>query len=224
MTDLIPIAPHDLVAMDEYVGSHPLLIDIVYANADHPRNIFGRAIYRADARLWLHRDMADIVLAAAQICYDRHGLLFELKDGLRPVEAQAAMLDTDIVRAHPQWLEDPRLLSPPGKGGHPRGMAIDIILKTEAGGIVDMGTPFDHLVTDKNDNPAARDYRGLDDHVYKNREKLESAMVEAGDRAGKPILPLPAEWWDFRFFPEYSNQYSPIADMDLPSQQKMMKS
>jgi D-alanyl-D-alanine dipeptidase len=120
------------------------------------------------------------------------------------------------------------LFSPPGKGGHPRGMAVDIILVDKNGAEVDMGTPFDYLTADKSDNPAARDYadfgRGEDYNkmVRANRKILEDAMVQAARQLGKEIWPLPQEWWDFRFKNEYTATFAPVADADLPARKKMM--
>lgn len=217
------IAPADLVAMDEYEKSHRLRVDLVYADAAHPENIFKAALYRPEARLWLHRAFAEVVLRAAEICYQRWGGVFILKDGLRTVEAQQAMQDTAIVRANPQWCaEGPnRLLSPPGRGGHPRGMAVDVAVEDENGMPWDMGTSFDHLTTDPADNPAARSYKNLPRHVLENRARLEQAFNEAARELGRPVLPLPAEWWDFRFPASYSEDYAPLSDNDLPPAMRM---
>ena len=148
---LTPISPADLVALDDFTTTHPLKIDLVYAKPEHPDNMFKTKIYRPDARMLGHRELVSIILAAAQICFKKTGWIFEVKDCLRTFEAQALMRDTDIVKAHPQWLEEPgRLLSPPGAGGHPRGMAVDIILVDKNGTEIDMGTRFDFLTEDRN--------------------------------------------------------------------------
>lgn len=213
------ILPEDLVALDAFVGKYPLKVDLVYAKADHRDNLFGCAIYRSEARMWCHKELLPIILKASELCYKQSGLIFEVKDCLRPIEAQAAMAETEIVRRNPQWLEEPnRLLSPPGKGAHPRAMAIDIILRTENGEEVDMGTRFDHLATDPRHNPAARDYNDLSKEVLARRKLLEECMLEAGKMEGRPILPLPQEWWDFRFPPSYYEQFAPISDSELGSQ------
>ena len=223
MTNPLIIIPHDdLIAMDMLAAQTPLRIDIVYAQAAHPENIFGRALYRPDARLWLHRDFSEIVLLAAKRCYETLGLFFVLKDGLRTIEAQALMQETDIVKANPHWTQEPnRLLSPPGKGGHPRGMAVDIVLETQAGDLVDMGTRFDHLTTDPSVNPARRGFPGISPEAQKNRQILEDFMTAAARDLNRPLLPLPSEWWDFRFPASYSERYAPISDKDLPPQMRM---
>lgn len=222
METLRVIRPADLVPLDDYLSSHPLRIDLVYAQEKHPHNMFGRAIYRSDARMWCHVELLPIILRAANLCHQRSGYIFELKDCLRTVEAQALMRDTDIVRANPQWLEEPnRLLSPPGRGGHPRGMAIDIILVTENGDVVDMGTPFDYFTRDRSINPAARDYRDFPPQVLDNRKLLEDCMMTAAAEEGHELLPLPQEWWDFRFPYAYSNLFEPISDAALPADMRM---
>lgn len=217
------ISPDDLVCMNDFTGTHPVRIDLVYADKSHPLNIFKTGIYRPDAKLWLHKDLAEITLHAAKLCHDAHGLWFSLKDGLRPIEAQQAMSETAIVKANPHWCIDGpnRLLSPPGKGGHPRGMAIDITLETESGIDIDCGTIFDYLTPDPADNPAAREYSNLSPEVIANRKKLDVAMMDATKEHHKELLLLPSEWWDFRFTREHINDFEPLSDADLRPDQVM---
>jgi len=222
------IPPADLQAFEDFTATHPVAVDLVYAQAEHRDNIFGTALYRREARLWGHKDMVALALIAAEICHRDYGWILEVKDCLRPVEAQAAMQETAIVRANPHWMEEPRLLSPPGKGGHPRGMAIDLLPLTENGEEVDMGTRFDYLSEDRVNNPAARDYTDFkEDAAYNrmicgNRQKLTEAMQDAAAQRGMDLLPLPQEWWDFRFYPVYTNDFLPILDASLPEDMQMM--
>jgi len=212
----------ELVALEDFTGAHPLKVDLVYAQARHPDNMFKAAIYRPDAKMLGHRDMAGIILNAAQICFRKTGWIFEVKDCLRTVEAQEMMRQTDIVKAHPQWLEEPgRLLSPPGKGGHPRGMAVDIILIDPNGDEIDMGTPFDYLTEDRGNNPAARNYTAFSSEILGNRRVLEEAMMQSAREAGRELLPLPQEWWDFRFPAAHTALFEPIRDADLPPEMRM---
>ncbi len=140
----IEIDPADLVPMDLFTEGFPVRIDLVYARERHPDNIFGK-IYHDKARLWTHKDLAAITLLASNICHERYGLYFSLRDSLRTKEAQTLMQQADIVRRNPHWCEEPnRLLSPPGAGAHPRGMAMDLVLEDKDGGLIDMGTPFDY--------------------------------------------------------------------------------
>lgn len=226
--NLIKISVEDLCAFDDYTQSHPIAIDLVYAQAEHRDNIFQHSLYRPKAKLWGHKDMVKLTLDAARICYDRYKWITEVKDCLRPVEAQAAMQETEIVKANPHWMVEPRLLSPPGAGGHPRGMAVDIIPLTENGEEVDMGTYFDYLSEDRDDNPAARNYTKFshdkehNDMILSNRQKLTDAMLEAAKNMKMELLPLPQEWWDFRFMPAYTSRFEPIQDQDLPEHMRIV--
>jgi len=217
------IKPADLICMNQFIDHEPIEIDLVYADAAHPENIFGAALYRDGAQFWLHRELADIVLNVARLAQSERGAKLVLKDGLRTIEAQVAMQETDIVKANPQWCEPGpnRLLSPPGTGGHPRGMAVDVNLIGEDGQEWDMGTAFDHLTTDPAVNPAARSYQVFPANVLANRVYLETLFLRAADIAGQTILPLPSEWWDFRFPHDYSSQFAAISDVDLPEDMRM---
>ncbi len=195
----------------------PFLIDIVYAKAQHSENIFGCALYHENARLVLHRDMARIILLCARTLKEKYSWTLILKDGLRPVEAQARMMETDIVRRNPHWLEGPRrMLSSPGIGAHPRGMAIDVSAIDSTGQPVDMGTVFDEMT-----EQSARDYTGFPAQITENRERLQNAFTETAAKLGLPMLPLPSEWWDFRFPADYSNGFAPLSDSDLPDDLKI---
>jgi D-alanyl-D-alanine dipeptidase len=211
--------------MTGFAAAFPLKVDLVYADGAHPENIFKTGLYRSDAKLWLHADFASIVLLAARLMRDRHNGLFILKDGLRTVEAQAAMQRTAIVRANPHWSHGPeRLLSLPGQGGHPRGMAVDVVVADAAtGALWDMGTSFDHLSTDPAANPARRSFQGFPPHILDNRKKLEACFTDAGRMLNLPVLPLPAEWWDFRFPASHSERYAAVSDADLPASQQMTR-
>lgn len=222
------IAPGDLVVLDDFVGRKPLRVDTVYAKADHKDNMFKTNIYRANAKMLCHFQLAPLIVRAAELLFAKSGYVMECKDCLRPLEAQQAIVDSAIVQAHPQWLEEPRLFSPPGKGGHPRGMAIDVVMIDKNGDEIDMGTPFDYLTTDKSINPAARDYtdfgRGdaYNAMVTENRTLLTGVMLQAAADMGRALWPLPQEWWDFRFPNDYTALYKPVSDAELPPSLRMM--
>lgn len=146
-----------------------LRTDLAYAKDDNL--LFGERIYRPDAGLWLHLDLAKITENAARKIHQAHGWRLVVYDGLRTTDAQARMLRTQRVEDNPRWLEEPRLLSPPGAGGHPRGMAVDVGLEDSSGQIVDMGTPFDFLAPSPEaaHNPAHRDYPGLTPEAAHNQ-------------------------------------------------------
>lgn len=208
------IPSDDLVCMNGHENSTNLSVDLAYA---HPDNfLFGEIIYRADANLFLHKDLARAVLHAAQDAYDQYGYTLVLYDGLRTTDAQALMLDTQRVKDNPHWLEKPRLLSPPGAGGHPRGMAVDVSLRSDTGELLDMGTPFDDLTP-----KAHRDYPNLTPQQIQNRQVLHDLMINAGTMEKAPVTALPQEWWDFRFPKEIYETYAPLSDRDLPEPMRM---
>ena len=215
------ISPDDLICMNDYADTHPIVIRIAYARDDNL--LFGERIYSQVARLFLHRDLAKIVLSAARKVFkDTNGVLV-LYDGLRVVEAQQAMLETQRVQDNPQWLEEPRLLSPPGAGGHPRAMAIDVSIQSADGSLLDMGTEFDYLAENSapDANPAHRDY-AHSDHIQANRKLLDDAMLGAAKEAGITMIALPQEWGDFRVPASVYEQYAPLSDGDLPDHMKIM--
>lgn len=212
--------PNDFIEITPNSASVPLKVDLVYTQADHPDNIFKTAIYKPDARLWCHPDLFSITMRAAEICFQTSGYYFEIKDCLRPVEAQEKMNTTPVVQANPHWVGE--MLAYAGQGGHPRGMAIDIILIDEHGDAVDMGTSFDYFSEDPDNNPSARNHIDFPDIVLQNRAYLENAMLQAAREKGFDLLPLPQEWWDFRFYTEYTNRFAPLYDRNLPDHMKLV--
>lgn len=202
------LSPADFVAMDWFEADHPVSVDPVYARANHPRNIFKTALYEPCAQLWLHKDLAKIVLRAAHKLNEDFGQRLTLYDGLRVVEAQERMHATPTIKIeNPEWgIAGNPYLSLPGEGGHPRGMAVDVTIDE-----LDMGTGFDEMTPQ-----SARDYTDFDKDILDNRNHLESALGEAAAALHLPLLPLPSEWWDFRFPRSYSEAFAPVRDADLP--------
>ncbi len=215
--DMKKILPSDLALMnnDDY------RVELAYAQEDNL--LFGERIYRKNAKLWLYRDLALIVSRAARLCRDDYGYRFVLYDGLRTVEAQEAMMQTRRVRDNPHWLDEPRLLSPAGGGGHPRAMAIDIGLETQDGAVLDMGCAFDYLAENphKDKNPAHRDYAHAP-HILQNRKALDDCMMRASRELSLPLVPLAEEWWDFRLPSDIYTLYAPIREDDLPKDMKLL--
>ena len=211
------ITPENLATLDEGVQNGSLRIDLAYAREDN--HLFRERIYRHDAKLWLHRNLADIVLLAAGELYKHHDLRLVIFDGLRTTESQEKMLHTKRVQDNPHWLEEPRLLSPPGQGGHPRAMAVDVTLETMDGEQLDMGTVFDELCEDPSPetNKAHRDHPYLSEEVQHNRALLDEAMLKAAKQTDHELFLLPQEWWDFRFPSHIYNQYAPLSEKDLPA-------
>ncbi|MCK6417981.1 MAG: D-alanyl-D-alanine carboxypeptidase family protein [Alphaproteobacteria bacterium] len=212
------LQPDDIIDM---TNAHTnLRIDLVYAHDDNL--LFGERIYRPEARLWLHRDLAHVIIVAADLLQAQNYRLV-LYDGLRTVDAQEKMLHTKRVQQNSHWLQEPRLLSPPGKGAHPRGMAIDCALETDAGALLDMGTPFDYLAENAapKHNPAHRDYPGLSAAAKTHRNILHNAIWEGAAGCGVEIMGLPQEWWDYRLPAAVYEQYAPLRDADLPPPMRM---
>lgn len=219
------IEPSDLVDIEAAARDAGIRLKVVlaYSHAVPALNhVFREPIYRADARMWVHRDLARIVLRAADSCQRETGLIFVLLDCLRTVDAQARMAACSVVRQNPHWTQPGpgQLLSNPGEGAHPRGMAIDIMLEHPDGTPVDMGTVFDHFSEDPHDNPAARDYPCPPD-VAANRDLLNRYMLDAARTCGHDLWLLPSEWWDFRFPPAVYSRYAPLRDADLPAHMRM---
>ncbi|PCI55221.1 MAG: D-Ala-D-Ala dipeptidase [Alphaproteobacteria bacterium] len=218
MTTRKTIQPQDLVCMNEFASMHHYRVDLAYAQDDNL--LFGERIYREDAKLWLHVSLAKIVKKSATYCFENHKLRFILYDGLRTTDAQEAMMKTQRALDNPHWLEKARLLSPPGAGGHPRGMAIDIGLETLDGELIDMGTAFDYLSEDPEKNPAHRAFPHNQD-VIDNRKILDDSMKQAATSLNMPLLLLPEEWWDFRLPPDIYEQYEPLSENDLPAHMRL---
>lgn len=217
------LKPEQFIALDDFADRFPIRIELAYAY-DRPPNIFGE-IYHDKARLWIYEPLGRAVLKASRKIYDTHRFYLTAYDSLRTVDAQAAMAATEIARRHPQWFEEPRVLSPPGAGAHPRGMAVDVGLAREDGSVVDMGTVFDHLAEDSSPeaNPAHRAYVHLAEEHRENREILNGAMLEAAGEIGIPLHLLDTEWWDFRLPKEYYEDYAPLSDADLPPAMRMVR-
>lgn len=215
MNSMKSIPINDLVCMQNFADQYHYRIDLAYARADNL--LFGEQIYKSDARLWLHKSLANIVFHAAKDCYETHNARFILYDGLRTIDAQEKMMRTKRARENPHWMEEPRMLSTPGSGGHPRGMAIDIGLETREGNLIDMGTPFDSMV-----DKAHRDYNHPD-CIKKNRAMLDESMIMAANNLKTPLRLLSEEWWDFRLPSELYAEYNPLSDDDLPAHIRLIK-
>ncbi len=207
MKSLKTISPKDLICMDDYADKYNYRIDLAYAREDNL--LFGERIYKKDARLWLYKDLAEIVLIAARRCFEEYGMRFILYDGLRTTNAQEAMMHTKRARDNPQWIEKPRMLSPAGAGGHPRGMAIDIGLEDSNGALLDMGSNFDCF-----SEQSHRNYNHPQ-NIKSNRNILDKSMEHVAKSLNIPLFLLPQEWWDFRLPSEIYEQYAPLSDGDL---------
>lgn len=206
------VSPADLLDMAAYRRSTALSVFVAYAQDQHifdekgwpkpvdaktyaaaPRDVrvnkFGKA-YRDEAKLWLHKDMADIVVDAAVFMHEKHGWQTLLYDGLRTVDAAEI-----IYRNAAQSDRDGGLIAPPGKSAHNKGMAADLVQFDSVGKLVEMGGNFDHLDMETNH----RNYRNLAPEVLENRRLREIAFQHAALSRGRLFAPLRSEFWDERF-------------------------
>lgn len=203
--------------MNDFARSCGYRVDLAYAREDNL--LFGEQIYQPEAKLFLYKDLASIVKKAALYAHSEYNMRLVLYDGLRTVEAQERMLRTQRAYKNPQWFEL-GLLSKPGSGGHPRGMAVDVSLETQDGELLDMGTPFDYLTENSHHNPAHRDFKHPE-HITTNRKMLDSCITHGAAQTGITVIGLPQEWWDYRLPSEIYDQYIPIRDEDLPREMKL---
>lgn len=190
--------PFDLVNMQEFrVDAHssandPIEIFVAYGSEDKKINKFG-PIYHKNAPMLLHEAMAEIVRDAAEDMYCHHGWKTMLMDGLRPVEAQIAQA---INPANAGWYEK-KMLSTPGTGAHPKGMAIDMIATGHDEKLVDFGTDFDAV---EEPEKSKRIYKGdgISAEAQENRLIQERAMQRAALKHGRLLAPLRSEWWHYQ--------------------------
>ena len=72
-----------------------------------------------------------------------HNWTLVVKIAFASNRSAAKMTLKQILRTHPHWLEEPRFYQVRVRGGHPRGMAVDIAAKDANGHDIDFGTAFD---------------------------------------------------------------------------------
>ncbi len=201
-----------LVPLNLFTGDAPIDIDVVYAKPDHPDNQF-RGLYHPAARMFAHVRLVPVILAAARLAHARHGWRLKLNDCFRPVEAQARM----FAYGFPE-----ELVAPPGRGGHPRGMAIDIEPLNADDDLVPMGTAFDFFADDLAQNPAARDWTdfgppSMSAQILQNRQNLDACLFDAAAQCGEVLVGYASEWWDYRFPREVFEAYPALSEAALPA-------
>ncbi|MBI1327779.1 MAG: D-Ala-D-Ala dipeptidase [Alphaproteobacteria bacterium] len=216
------IWPAKLIPLNIFESIANIRIDSIYAQPDHYENIFKEPLYHPDALLSLDVEMAKVVLLAADILKAAKGWRLRVTDGLRPIEAQAAMRETKVVKEHLYWLEEPQMLSNPGQGGHPRGFAVDVAPELPDGTPIDMGTKVDEMFEAGAENRAARDYTKISPEIIGNRALLEAVMQQAATKLDFPLFPLPQEWWDYRIPADLSNQRDAFSEKHLPGYLRVM--
>lgn len=220
LSDAIDVTPDMLMDMEDYrlserkaaCGGHdPIRIRLAYAQNELaydaqekivavasttalPRarrlNIFGLA-YRRDARFWLNKPLADIVIGAAIHLYNTQGWTTILYDGLRTVEGAFSLYnfatDEDIASG---------LLALPGQSAHNKGLAVDSMMEDKNGNEIDMGGHFDHL--DMATNARTYDGEKISAAAKQNRLIREAAFLHSAFTQGLLVAPLRPEFWDDR--------------------------
>lgn len=212
VAEAINVTPDMLVDMANYEKS-PISICLAYAqekliydeqgkiitvdaktyattSRDERVNKFGLA-YRPDAKLWLHKTLAEIVAVAATYLYVTHGWKTIIYDGLRTVDGAFKLYnfatDEDIAS---------NILALPAKSAHNKGLAVDSMMVDKNGCEIEMGGHFDHLDMTTN----MRNYIGdkISPLAKKNRLIREAAFLRAAFSLRLLIAPLRSEFWDDR--------------------------
>jgi D-alanyl-D-alanine dipeptidase len=123
----------------------------------HRDNSFGQ-LYRPEAKISAHKDTLVIILLASKILNEEYGYKLKINNSLRTVEGQEGMakyLKLHSVGGFNNLIDlniSDELVSTPGAGSHPRGMAIDVEMLDSEGNLVDCGTPFDSFIYDAETN------------------------------------------------------------------------
>lgn len=164
------------------------LFDIRYAS---PNNFTGKAVYPS-VSCYLHGEAASALQNAHQDL-QKIGLNIKIWDAYRPLSVQKKFWEI---------MPDQRYVADPAVGSrHNRGCAVDCTLVDQMGNELLMPTEFDDF-----SERAHRDYMNLSAEIIKNRELLESIMLQHGFEG------LPTEWWHF----DYKNwQNCPVLDIDF---------
>ena len=227
----ISISSEDLVSVQDLIAALPkgaLALDMVYADSNHPENVFKTALYRTGADCWLHKDMAAVVALSALTAHTIYGYTLLVFDGYRSPEAQAIMNASAVVMANPEWVNSATpMLSKVGGGSHPRAMAVDVSLLDENGARLDMGTAFDTFPEVGGVNKAERGFLDFSDNIehnariFINRTTLEGLFLSSGFFLKTPVYALPQEWWHFQLPIGTVDSHAPLSDSDLPQYMRM---
>ena len=205
-----PIVIHVIYTQDNQVYQNGRIISVddrLYHEVKISRpndlvNKFARA-YAMDAKLLLHRKLADVVIDTAIDMRDRYGQFTVVMDGLRTCDSGQLLEQSrpDLVAA--------KLLAPAGSSAHNRALAVDSKLFE----LIDPVQTLPRVVTI--DMLKEADEKGhLDDLdmirsnrfftispteiAYKNRLNRIQAWQRASVKNRLPIANLIAEFWDDR--------------------------
>jgi zinc D-Ala-D-Ala dipeptidase len=114
------------------------LIHLVYKD-NGGDNKFGCPLYTPDQRAFvLDKEMAQNLIDANNYMREKYGLQIFVVDAFRTTQAQATAYNIAQSRGIPS-----RYVSKPGKGKHPKGRAVDVILVDMSGNNVKMGADYD---------------------------------------------------------------------------------
>lgn len=139
-----------------------LEIEIPYSNPAYKLNNFGY-VYKRNIQVCLHKDLAKVVIDASRIAFEEYNWKLKIMDGLRTVEAQKNML---IAKEKNNWSDN--LVSSPGTGAHPRGMAVDIVpIDAKTNDYINMGSVYDEF-----NDKSSRTYKDFPQEILENRKNL----------------------------------------------------
>ena len=166
-------------------------IDLKYASSD---NFMGEDLYGDFKKAFLHRDAAVKFERAVDILREvKPGWSFIIYDALRPRSIQWKMWAKVKNTSDENYIANPEKGSP-----HNFGMALDLGLLDEKGGVVDMGAGFDQF--DEISEPRYEEKfvkeGKLSTRQIENRLVLRSCMTQGG------FLQLPHEWWHYNAIEE----------------------
>lgn len=130
--------------------------------------------------LWVHRSTA-AALARVQASLAEAGLRLRVYDAYRPARASEAMFDWARASGREALLREGYVAR---HSNHARGNTIDVTLETEAGELLDMGTPWDTF------SPHSH-YAAARGNAMAHRKTLRRVMTQAG------FKPYAREWWHF---------------------------
>jgi len=153
-----------------------IVIDLRYAT---PRNVTGKALYRADMPALVLPSVAQQLSGAQKYLHQfRYGL--KIWDAYRPKEAQELLW---------KFAQKDQFVANPEKGfgsTHSWGVSVDATMVNDGGEEVTMPTAFDQFT------PAAFwRYTGKDIQVKQHLNLLQRAMAHNGFYGVRP------EWWHF---------------------------
>lgn len=139
-----------------------------------------------------------LIMAQEWLGQNFKGVFLEVIYGWRSLEIQCSQFDK-ICHSYGypigeknlslgQLEQVHRFIAVPSVAGHPTGGAVDVVLRSSGGDILDFGTrPHDFVP----DSYVFSPFIGRD--AFLNRQKLRAAMMSAG------FAPFDGEWWHFSF-------------------------